>query len=316
MAARLYLSALCPLSFIQMRRLNQVLRDYIFGIPNQAFPRKMETLNPVQKDPNEEFRLIKRIQDEVWLAERLSDKEPFIARRLEEFDPLHEAMRNDEDIGEGHHDDLRGLTNLLSLCGFDRALAQLLNHENILSLAGVINQRDTKASDGSNKVRHIWLVWDYCDGGSLMELFLDGLVEQEYSTVHYMPESLCWHVLRSVMRALTWLHTGRRLFCASSDPAKQELRLVDRDWYPILHGAVRPENIFFQLPRGLEAYGACKLGNFSKCFVSGKQSTDTSLEPDVDLAFTGLAATLRDGKMANFDSLHTYYGDENPTQVS
>lgn len=256
------------------------------------------------KDINEDFRLLKSINDDVWLAERKSDNQPFIARRLEEFDGLIEAVRRGNDVGDSRLDDIRGLAGLLSDCGMDTALAQLLNHENLVSLAGVINEKHTKASQYSDRVQRIWLVWDYCDGGNLQELFLDGHVALEHTPYYYMPEDLCWHVLRSVLRGLVWLQTGQRFFCAEDKPYVQDLRAVDDDWYPILHGGVKPENIFFQLPRGGEKYGPCKLGNFSKAFISGKQCREAMPLPKKGgEGRTGLVASLRDGKMASWNHI-------------
>lgn len=44
------------------------------------------------------------------------------------------------------------------------------------------------------------------------------------------------------------------------------------DWMPVLHRDLRPANVFLQLPRGVETYGAVKLGNFGRCWVSGSVS--------------------------------------------
>ena len=146
-----------------------------------------------------------------------------------------------------------------------------------------------------------------------MELFYDKYVAREHTARYYMPESLCWHVLRSVFKGLLWLHTGQRFFCSDTVPEVQEIRAVDDDWFPILHGAVKPENIFFQLPRGQEKYGPCKLGNFSKAFISGKQCTDRAAE----FSNRGpVVASLRDGKMANWDSIRFGWNQENPIKVS
>ncbi|KAL2162228.1 hypothetical protein VTH06DRAFT_7141 [Thermothelomyces fergusii] len=41
---------------------------------------------------------------------------------------------------------------------------------------------------------------------------------------------------------------------------------------PVLHRDLRADNVFLQRPRGIETYGAVKLGNFGKCFVSGSVS--------------------------------------------
>ena len=112
----------------------------------------MQDINPGR---NEHFQLLKPLEEDVWLAERLSDHEPFIARRLTELDPLLTSEESRE---------AEGLTKLRSECGIGRALAQLLNHENIISLAGVIKQAAT--SEMGEATEGVWLVWDFPDAGT------------------------------------------------------------------------------------------------------------------------------------------------------
>lgn len=262
----------------------------------------MQDINPGR---SEHFQLLKPLEDDVWLAERLSDREPFIARRLTELSPLPAPTEESRDA--------EGLTKLLEECGIDRALAQLLNHENILSLAGVIRQSMT--SGAGEATEQVWLVWDFPDAGTLEQLFHDKRLAAEYTGKKYMPESLCWHVLRSVLGALAYLHEGARPFC-EGDATESHLARVDDDWHPVLHGAVTPENIFFQHPRGTEEYGACKLGNFSGAFVSGK--VDYVPAKPSDTPAMGVAAGLTDGKVASLDEIRrNLYSDVDPkTSVS
>lgn len=238
-------------------------------------------LNPT-RDLN--FRLIKPIDDDIWLAERVSDRERFIARRLTELDPGVTDLE--------HASDAEGLVRLLSECGIDHALTQLLNHENILSLAGVLTENGPSTSSA-------WLVWDFPDAGTLSQLFHDGELAAAYTGRRYMPEALVWHVLRSILSALLYLHEGSRLFVDEDDPVQTWRRSVDDDWHPVLHGAVTAENIFFQHPRGTEEYGVCKLGNFSEAYISGKVSEG----PVGDAPETGIVAGLKDGQIASLDEI-------------
>ncbi|SPO04954.1 uncharacterized protein DNG_07639 [Cephalotrichum gorgonifer] len=257
----------------------------------------MKDINPGR---DEEFRLVKSIKDDVWLAERVSDGEPFVARRLEELDPLPGDSPGSRVSEEAR--DAEGLGRLLSECGVDRQLAQILNHENIVSLAGAITQGAGAGAAGDKEARrprNTWLVWDYPDAGTLEQLFHDGELAKEHGPRRYMPESLCWHVLRSVLSALTYLHEGSRAFCEEDDMVENWMSSVDDDWHPVLHGAVTAENIFFQHPRGTETYGVCKLGNFSQAFISGK----VALQYYMDEPEKGIVAGLRDGRIGSLDEI-------------
>jgi hypothetical protein len=44
--------------------------------------------------------------------------------------------------------------------------------------------------------------------------------------------------------------------------------VAEGDWWPVLHRDLRAGNVFLQHPRGVETYGAVKLGGFGRCFVS------------------------------------------------
>lgn len=94
----------------------------------------------------------------------------------------------------------------------------------------------------------------------------------------FLPESLVWHVGLGVLRALMYLHEGKReVISVEKDPVTGGFKRVRKvhgppetepDWMPILHRDVRAENIYMQHPRGVETYGAVKLGGFENCYVS------------------------------------------------
>lgn len=170
------------------------------------------------------------------------------------------------------------------------AIAQIFNHENIISIVGHIKTHHAATSSGRAHLEE-YIVWDYCDASNLSALFQSKPCE---STEFYLPESLCWHVLTSLLNAITYLHDGKRLFLdteASAGGAKKMWASVDQDWLPILHRAVEPRNIFFQQPRGVETYGMCKLGNFEHAVVTnhvitpdGEDVTDKDVEVSVAMA--------------------------------
>ncbi|KAK3402206.1 hypothetical protein B0T20DRAFT_467115 [Sordaria brevicollis] len=96
--------------------------------------------------------------------------------------------------------------------------------------------------------------------------------------VGFLPESLIWHVALGVLRALMFLHEGKRdVISVERDPVTGGFKRVrtvqgppetEPDWLPILHRDVRAENIYLQHPRGIETYGPVKLGGFENCYVS------------------------------------------------
>jgi serine/threonine protein kinase len=146
------------------------------------------------------------------------------------------------------------------------AVTQVFNHENIISIAGSLEVHPVAAGSGAHVEKYI--VWDYCDASNLSTLFQSNPCE---STKHYLPESLCWHVVTSLLSAVTYLHDGKRLFLdteASEGEEKKTWASADQDWHSILHRAIEPRNIFFQHPRGIETYGLCKLGNFEHVVVT------------------------------------------------
>ncbi|KAK3713189.1 hypothetical protein LTR37_008622 [Vermiconidia calcicola] len=84
-----------------------------------------------------------------------------------------------------------------------------------------------------------------------------------------LPESLLWHTLISLLKAMLYLHAGRQ---DHKDPT------AHKDWMPVVHNLINPETISYGDPpseRGPRAhggtrrpaYGVCKLGDFSQCVV-------------------------------------------------
>ncbi|KAF3761252.1 hypothetical protein M406DRAFT_75931 [Cryphonectria parasitica EP155] len=164
--------------------------------------------------------------------------------------------------------------------GANQAVTALLSHPNLVSYidtikTGVVRERTTKP--------RMFSAWDYCDAGSLETLLRKSTrpVQTSSDTGQvrgWLPESLCWHVVISLLSALAWLHEGHVEVDVVEDlgttprRSTRDYTAADReqeDWMPILHRNVMPSNVFFQQPRGIETYGLCKLGNYSRVFVSG-----------------------------------------------
>ncbi|KAK0704145.1 hypothetical protein B0T21DRAFT_260219, partial [Apiosordaria backusii] len=235
-----------------------------------------------------DYTLIKPLGNDRLLLRRKADGLPLIGHYWREYynpstSPVHELV----------------------LRGAGAAAAAVLNHENLVSLRGeVANFVPVELPVGDNgqektvMVKQVLLLWDFCDGGSL-ESFLEeseaelgpgGTLEKGGE---FMPESFCWHVLTSLLRALQWLHQGIRETYGVVEMDREMMmmrggkkgggwgyegvdnrkwrrdRRKNEDWMPVLHRDIKARNVFLQHPRGTETYGQVKLGDLRFCAVSG-----------------------------------------------
>lgn len=219
--------------------------------------------------PQPPFQLIKKVQGNIWLARRIAqhsgyaDGEEFIARKVDDFDEYYDAGKYSMSFTTKKQRQIKGLMDLLYDCNFGRNISHIFNHENIISLAGYLRQQPFHSQVEATED---YLVWDICDAGTLEILFADRHSEREPNC--FLPESLCWHVLMSILRALVWLHDGYRQEVNWASGERQWVQ-TDAEWMPILHRGINAQTVFFQHPRGEETYGVCKLGKFGKAFVSG-----------------------------------------------
>jgi len=174
------------------------------------------------------------------------------------------------------------------------ALSRILNHPNIISLVDIIHTSALADSNSSVSGKHgDMTVWEDMDAGSLSYIipslkslpgFADMAGWQPLASQNYqrfsLPESLCWHVLRSITRALLWLHSGVK----ETTGIEGEWRKHDEDWQPILIMDVSPGQIWFQKPKGPEMYGVCKLGGFAWARVTGIPGGQIAMAPRVEEA--------------------------------
>ncbi|QPC72589.1 hypothetical protein HYE68_003341 [Fusarium pseudograminearum] len=242
------------------------------------------------------FEILRKAENNVWIVTRQGDprKEQYLAS------PSPFGVRPRGDAAQNRQE-ADALKSLLSNHNQAHTIRQILNHENLISIAGVMQYQvftrqqipDTERNDVQ------LLVWDFADAGNLSALFRHYPVEH---SSFYLPESLCWHVLRSMIRAVTWLHDGKRLVYRhqSSDPESPLLidwLNVNTDWFSILHRAIEPKNIWFQHPRGTETYGQCKLGDFSTAAVTGHavDGRNDNKKNDAPDGSCGIALATRQG---------------------
>ncbi|KAK3682440.1 kinase-like domain-containing protein [Podospora appendiculata] len=208
-----------------------------------------------------EYTLFKPLPDGLALVKRIIDGETFIAEPFESPVPEEAELR------------ARGAAE---------AAANILNHENLVSLnTEIINIPVAWKNRPEDEYwpSHI-ILWDYCDAGTLENLLENPPVPR--SPTGFLPESLVWHVALGMLRALQWLHEGIRDVYgveAETGPARKNFyccRRVrgttppEKDWMPVLHRNIKPGNIYLQHPKGIEMYGAVKLGDYGSCIVTGK----------------------------------------------
>jgi len=112
-----------------------------------------------------EFELIRRLDDgtpnqTVWLARRACDGQELVACAGPDPDYHPNARPSAADQNPAP----APLGNLLGACGgrMMRALLALLNHPNLVSLAGSMRLRDPFANDDPGSVL---FVWDYPNAG-------------------------------------------------------------------------------------------------------------------------------------------------------
>ncbi|KAI9151842.1 hypothetical protein HJFPF1_09053 [Paramyrothecium foliicola] len=234
-------------------------------------------------------KLTKKIDSNIWLAQRIHDSfgEQLIARRIERQSV---NSRADNDLDDSNvemvaHRKLVSDPRMLS------GMTQILNHENIVSLVGYIKHERLEAQHVHTEKQHQWAVWEFCDAGNLDFLFSTN-PQPEARNQRYLPESLCWHVLRSLLRAVVFLHDGKRR-AFDHDGKLRSWVSLDADWNPILHRALEPTNVFFQHPRGRETYGPCKLGHFTDAAMTN-HVLDTAEDAATD-SHVRTAVTSRKG---------------------
>ncbi|KAI1662113.1 hypothetical protein F4813DRAFT_98456 [Daldinia decipiens] len=185
----------------------------------------------------------------------------------------------------------------------------IINHENLICLRDWFSIAMQKPKSRGYEKR-TFVVWDNCDAGTLENLLVEEYdkykpdqetddstssrsdvqdeasdTDTEMTDIHvhvhahetdklkkFLPESLCWHVLTSVLKALAWLHDGSPELVRIG-PNKYGMNPTP-DWNPALHRDITPANIQFQQPRRKETYGQCKLGNYGSLYLSNHHNGD------------------------------------------
>ncbi|KAK4189343.1 hypothetical protein QBC35DRAFT_546156 [Podospora australis] len=215
--------------------------------------------NAIARDlTNSSYVLYKTLGNGRFLVRRKEDGAIFIGHPFASYYQISSPVTALVDRGAGH------------------AAANVLNHENLVSIHAELLSflpRDTAQRKIKARVPTRLLLQDYCDLGNLRTLLDEPPVSPNRN--YFLPESLCWHVTICLLRALQWLHEGKRDHrLVTADPANpkrclrvREVTQPEPDWLPIFHRNIRPENVGFTSPRGIETYGQVKLRDLSSCSV-------------------------------------------------
>ncbi|TGJ88180.1 hypothetical protein E0Z10_g577 [Xylaria hypoxylon] len=262
------------------------------------------------------YEFITEISPKVWKISRKSDRMEYLAQ------DVTKTLFADVD---GKSQSLTDYGHLLAPDGQNLLgpVKAVLNHPNLVSLVDCFALQFTR----SGKVgRDQWFtVWDYCDAGNLGNLLVpsqprpqdrdssqnsdikdedtemeDAVAESE--NLKFLPEAFCWHVLTSVLRALTWLHDGIYDIVQKEDGRWQRVS-GDLDWQPMLHRDINPQNIFVGHPRRKEWYGPVKLGNYGSLFISGHCQTPGDKQAPT---FSKVIAPPPGEKFARLEDLITF----------
>ncbi|KUJ12337.1 kinase-like protein [Mollisia scopiformis] len=204
---------------------------------------------------------------------RVSDNKPFLAAKIPSM-LCKDAIETDD---EGEPTITTNLASaLLPVAALP--ISRILNHPNIISLVDIVHKSGEEGSNQNFGAFSDITIWEDMNAGSLAYLlppvnnyptFSDETAWHNLAAQNFrrfsLPESLCWHVLKSMCRALLWLHFGIK----ETPGIPGEYRPHDDDWQPILIMDVSPPQIWFKRARFGEMYGECKLGGFQWAKVTG-----------------------------------------------
>lgn len=96
------------------------------------------------------------------------------------------------------------------------------------------HDRIVRLYDALVQPRTVQLYYEYYSHGDLY-----GLIRHHEKNIAFIPETFMWHAYLQLSEALAFLHTGYDQRASYSVPA---------DWQPVIHGDLKPENIFLSPP--------------------------------------------------------------------
>ena len=125
------------------------------------------------------------------------------------------------------------------------------------------------------------LYFDYCPGGDLFKLIV-----HYYNEWQSMPESFIWHAFLQISEGLAYIHHGydRRQVCGPP-PASE--------WQSIIHGDLKPENIFLGPPTpDTYGYPSLILGDFGLATIDERPVAGTWKWQPPEMPMTSMKADV------------------------
>jgi len=282
-------------------------------------------LHPDDYEAGLRYEFITELSPGVWKISRREDRMEYLAQDV-----------TDSLFASNDTKDLTPFGELLAPGGHQilHQVKLVLNHSNLVSLVDCFR---LQVSSSSNRSRErLFTVWDYCDAGSLGNLLMPSIprpqepqalpaiedATMEVDTpgpqdqkMKFLPESFCWHVLTSVLKALAWLHDGISEVVETENGA-WERRYENLDWQPMLHRDITPQNIFLGHPRRREWYGPVKLGNYGSLVVSGHCQTSGIKHKPASSKAIGPPPGQRFARLGDLIAWDATHGALYPHQVS
>lgn len=230
-----------------------------------------------------EFALLESKGDGTWTAIKTTnpgEKDLYIALRWRNFlVPIpNDPYENKPEEGPLTRPEVASWVHVNSLVLKDRDVAyRIFNHKNIVSIAGSIevdsSVEATPASAGLERTDY--LVWDHCAHFDLSAR----IQAMRESPGEAIEESFCWHVLTSLLEAITYLHDGKRLIEVGG---RRRWKAESSTWTPILHGKIEPQNVLFQKKRQGEEHDRCKLADLRWAVALNHKISDVGEADELD----------------------------------
>ncbi|TRX94354.1 hypothetical protein FHL15_004821 [Xylaria flabelliformis] len=274
------------------------------------------------------YELITEVSPKVWKIIRKDDRMEYLAQDV--TDALF------TDVGSKAQQ-LTSYGQLFAPNGENllEQVKKVLNHSNLVSLVDCFA---LQFSNSGKVGRDQWFtVWDYCDAGNLGNLLVppaprpqdphplqkltgikisgvEDVKMEDLFAPKFLPESFCWHVLTSVLKALMWLHDGVRDVGVAEDNTWQPVN-ENLDWQPMLHRNIHPQNIFIGYPRRREWYGPVKLGNYGQLHISGHCQFPGDQHAPTSSKAIGPPQQQKSARLEDLIAFDTNYGSIYPQQA-
>ena len=147
----------------------------------------------------------------------------------------------------------------LRVCKVQKRIKEVSEPLEIEILRDIINDhpRIVRLHEAITHTHTMQLYFDYYPGGDLFQL--NARYVENWEPV---PESFLWHCFLQLSEALAYIHHGYDRRQISGPPSESE-------WQPIIHGDVKPENVFLGPPtEDSHGYPSLVLGDFGLATIS------------------------------------------------